>query len=405
LLYFFLSHAAGDDDSYAQRFFRDLSAEVRACAGVEGEVGFLDLDAYDNGRHWPSAVEEAVTTCRVFVALCSPRYFLSERCGREWTIFDDRRRRYQEATGRTAPALIPIVWTNFDAPPRNLDGPDQQAVLPDSPGDEGLRLLVRLRSWREPYRDFLAGLAHRIVETAHAHPISAAGPGPDLAATPSAFGHPDQTAPRIPVNNGEPSSSTQRVHFVVAAGTRAEMDTVREDLRYYGQRGEDWAPYQPSLSEPIAARARVVAAERSFGSEIVDLEGLDDRIESANRNNDIVVLLVDAWATKIDAYRNTLSDFDGRADPTVAVLVPSNRDDAESTRHRGELRADVSTTFRNAVNRRDQLLRTDIETVGVFDDDLMSVIEEAQNRIYSRGRIFRRPLDTPSADRPILEGP
>jgi FxsC-like protein len=398
LPYFFLSCAAGDDD-YVRRFFRDLSTEVRRLSGAEGEVGFMDIGA----GQWPGAVADALSTCRVFVALCSPGYFLTERCGREWWVFAERLRRHQEVTGIVAPVLIPVVWANPDLASGPVSDQAQPALNPPSPGGAGLRQLIRLNSWRASYLEFVAGLARRIVDAGDAHVISPAAPEVDPATAPNAFDLPDPNGTAPCRDTGAPSR--QRVHFVVAAGTRDEMSAVRNDARYYGANRQDWTPYHPALPEPLAARARTLAAERLFGSEVADLDGLPDRIEHAHRNNDIVVLLVDAWATKLEAYRSTLVEFDCRGEAAVGVLVPASQEDAETTRHRAELRSDVAATFRNTAARQDPMLRTDIETVAGFDNELMAVIEAAQNRIYSKGRIFRRPAGAPSANRPILEGP
>lgn len=406
MLYFFVSHAAGEDE-YVRRFYRDLSAEVQRLVDVEGQVGFLGPASHQVRTGQPSEVDSAVGTCRVFIALCSPRYFRSDHCGREWSVFANRLHQHQAATGTVPPALIPVVWASADPANRSAGEHGPPALDPRSPGGAGLHRLVRLRSWRSTYLEFVSSLARRIVDTAEAHPIAPAAPGIEIATAANAF-HPGE-AEEVPACAGTADrhreSPTQQVHFVIAAGTRDEMGAVRNDVRFYGTDRHDWAPYRPALLEPLAERARSVAAERLLGSDVVDLDGLPGRIEDAHRNNHIVVLLVDAWATKLESYRSTLVEFDGRGETTVAVLVPTSREDAETGRHRSELRSEVSTTFRNTAARRDRMFRTEIETVGGFESDLMAALEAAQNRIYSKGQVFRRPAGSPPADRPILEGP
>ncbi|MFB9356850.1 TIR domain-containing protein, partial [Actinoplanes nipponensis] len=92
MLYFFLSYARGRDDVYVHQFFQDLSQEVRALAGLgpEAEVGFLDHRSIQPGDVWPETLVDALSRCQAFLALCSPAYFLSEPCGREWAIFAER---------------------------------------------------------------------------------------------------------------------------------------------------------------------------------------------------------------------------------------------------------------------------------------------------------------------------
>lgn len=394
MLYYYLSHAAGDDEDYVRRFHQDLSAEVRALADAEGEVGYLDGATRADAGPWLSAARDAVSSCRAFIALWSPKYFVSERCGREWSVFAERLIHYQQLTGAVAPALIPVIWT--DLGPGRMPAGDTTPLplIPHSPGGAGLQQLIRLRSWRAGYDRFVADLARRVVDTASDHVIPKAVPGQDTQSVPAAF--------TSPAAEGRP---VQRVHFVVVAGTRDEMDDVRDDVRFYGAHRQDWTPYRPQSAQPIAERARSVAAERRLGTQVEDIERLGECIERAQRDNDIVVLLVDLWITRIAAHRSVLVQIDSSAEPAVAILVPASRGDAETVRHRGELRAQLSATFYRRAGQPDQIFRTEIDTASEFDETLIAVLEEAQNRIFRRGRVFRRPGARDVATRPILEGP
>jgi FxsC-like protein len=192
---------------------------------------------------------------------------------------------------------------------------------------------------------------------------------------------------------------------VVAAGTREQMRIVRQDVGFYGERQEDWAPYQPAVPQPLATRARVVAAERLWGSEVVPIDALGEQIAQAQERNEIVVVLVDAWVTRLEIFRRALAIFDDADQPTVVVLVPASRDDLETSRHRTDLRAGVLAILPHCAGRRGPMFRTEIETAGRFDEDLAAALEEAQNRIFGKGRVFRRPVGGPANSRPILEGP
>ncbi|BCB82576.1 hypothetical protein Pflav_089860 [Phytohabitans flavus] len=112
MLYFFLSYARGDDDLSVQKFFHDLSAEVRAHAGLASgeEVGFFDVHSLEVGASWSPRLVDALSQCQSFIALVSPRYLLSEPCGREWAVFSDRIRRYEREVGVTPSALLPLLW-------------------------------------------------------------------------------------------------------------------------------------------------------------------------------------------------------------------------------------------------------------------------------------------------------
>jgi FxsC-like protein len=388
--HFFLSYSPGDDDLYVARFFRDLSTAIRRelDAGWDREVGFLD-----NGNdHWPSEVRNELATCQTLVVLCSPKLFLDERCGRVWTVFGDRLREYERATGRRAPALIPVAWSGKGLPAAaGLESVDSYP-----PTVEDVRVLIRLHSRRAAYRELVALLARRIVETAGAHGIPPAPSEVDLRTAANAFES---------WRDRSDGSGPQYVHFVVAAGTREQMRIVRRDLGFYGDRQEDWAPYQPAAPLPLASRARGIAADRLFKSEVVPIDAIGERVARAQERNEIVIVLVDAWVAALEPFRQALATFDRTDESAIAVLVPTSREDTETNGRRSELQVDVLKTFPHSARRRDPLFRTEIETPGGFDDDLAAALEEAQNRIFAKGRVFRRRAGGPASARPILEGP
>jgi FxsC-like protein len=390
---FFLSYDPGDDDLYVRRFFLDLSTAVRdEATDAERDVGVLDVG--DNDR-WPHDVRQELATCQTLVVLWSPKLLLNDRCGRVWTVFADRLRQYKRATGLLPPALIPVVWSSSG--PAVDHGLDDDLDLIAAPSTMDVRVLIRLHSHRQAYRDFVKSLARRVVDTAHRHRIPAAPPGVDLGTATNAF---DRWS-----GWRDSERAPQPVHLVVAAGTREQMRIVREDVGYSGERQEDWAPYQPAVPQPLANRARVVAAERLLEPQVASIDALNERIARARERNEIVVVLVDAWVTQLAEFRQALSRFDEADAPTVVVLVPASRDDPETCHHQGELRAGVLATLPRAAERREPMFRTEIETAGRFDDDLAAALEEAQNRIFGKGRVFRPPMDGPATARPILEGP
>jgi FxsC-like protein len=210
-----------------------------------------------------------------------------------------------------------------------------------------------------------------------------------------------QTRPRWDGDDDRP----QRVHFVVAAGTRQQMLQIRKDVQFYGERREDWAPFCPTTSQPIADHARTVAADRLLGSEVVSIDAVEEHLAAARDRNEIVVLLVDAWATRLEALRQALHEVARRHDAEFAVLVPANQEDSETVTHHGELKTAMLRTFSGPAGRRTATLNLEIESVDGFDKDLVRVLTDARHRIYRTGRVFRRPATPGSRARPILNGP
>jgi FxsC-like protein len=408
---FFVSSAAGDDDHYVAQFHRDLCARIAALTGDrESEVGFLGTAAA-GGRSWPERMATALAQCGVFIALCSPRYFLNHICGRQYWIFKERLRRHERNSGTRSPALIHLMWTPTDAPADS----DPMLVRPDDgTAHRGLRRYVRLRGLRPAYEEFLDRLAGQVASVARAHPLPSDPPIPDLADTPSAFAVANpvpvldagSTAAGPPGRSRRPSGTgSQHVHFLVAAGSRQEMERIREDLSYYGEAAEDWSPYQPVLAEPLADHAQALAADRMVGSEVAEIGEVLDRIERAGRHNELVVLLVDAWSTQLDPYRRILAEADRRGLGTAAVLVPVNHADAETRRNSDELTFRLRQTFRNSTRRPAAVFRSRIETPDGFAADLAHVLEAARNRLFWEGQVHRLPSGESTEERPILRGP
>src|SRR5262245_33980675 len=99
--------------------FRDLSREVCDRAGVDPgtEVGFLDRRSIEWGSSWPPKLVSALKECKTFVALCTLRYFTSEACGKEWWVYEERLRRYEQERGGNLAMLIPLLWLPIRAMP------------------------------------------------------------------------------------------------------------------------------------------------------------------------------------------------------------------------------------------------------------------------------------------------
>jgi FxsC-like protein len=440
-LYFFVSHATGDDDPYVEKFFDDLSREVRSRAPVpdDEEVSFLDSDSLDIGDPWFPRLDEALSTCACFVALCSPRYFVSEFCGKEWSVFAERQDQYERSHNSAPSALFPVIWLPVrDLNPAAASIQYRSRHLGRNYHEHGLRSLMRLRRFEDDYLSFAFGLAQRIVDTVRRHPLppptrrlasgavrSAFRPGRPARITMS--GRAVETGGAIgpldepespPVGNLVVDSTsaaaplvpqpTRRVHFVLAAGSRNEVSSIRSSLHYYGEDPAGWAPYRPAHDDPLAVLARRVAAGRLFDSEVARVEDLMERIEHANRQNHVVILLVDAWATHLPALREVLRRYDERNEPTTGVMIPMSTDDHETLQHSIELGMLLGAVFRRNVTRHDDFMfKQSVPTGEAFSVGLAEILEVAQNRIFVHGAVYPHFDDDDTAvyQRPILEGP
>jgi FxsC-like protein len=415
--FFFLSYARGDDDQFVEQFYHDLSGEVRNFAGLspDEEVGFFDAHSIEWGAPWSTRLVEALSSCRSFLALCSPRYFLSEPCGKEWAFFADRLRHHEQATTQQLSALIPVVWL----PSRRMH-PLAQAVqyhteeLGDVYRRDGMRQLIRLQRNRDAYLHSISLLARRIVENAETSQMPPSRVKADFHQLHNAFG-PEPAVPQSalpdeprPLPSAPPTS--RYVHFIVAAPARHELGAVRRNLRFYGESPLDWSPYLPTLDSPIVDYARTIAAEHSLESDVAGIDRLPELFDKATVGNQIVVMLVDAWATRLNGHRAALAECnsrDAQADePTTAVMVPSNHADSETREHWRQLSDSLRSILVNRVTSGDdRMFRASILTHTAFDADLRVVLDVAQNRIFVKGTVHQPPPDEPAATRPILNFP
>ncbi|MCM3882068.1 TIR-like protein FxsC [Frankia sp. R82] len=169
-LYFFISYARPDsnDGTFLLRFFRDLRHEVRVRCGHARaeEVGFLDRSSLRPGDDWSAELVAALARARTFVAICSPTFFASENCGREWEFFDDRLRQLEEKGSSRAPLILPIMWIPMHPPPILAELQYSHEDLGADYARYGLRYLLQLKRNRDQYQHFLVMLADRIVELA-----------------------------------------------------------------------------------------------------------------------------------------------------------------------------------------------------------------------------------------------
>jgi FxsC-like protein len=426
--YFFLSYARSDDDPFVEQFFRDLCAEVRVRAGLasSAEVGFFDTHSIGIGASWSSELVDALARCSSFLALCSPRYFLSPACGQEWQLFSDRIRWHLQTTGNRCHSLIPVLWL----PPRRVPKAVGEIQYVNNMFGEvyrrdGLRQLLRLHRNRDDYLESLTILADQIVEHASVNtllpmPAEAVPRFEDLR---NAFQ--DQTA-AVHLNGAVLAESTHgsmmalvahnrstynhtHVQFVVAAPDQEQARSVRRHLEFYGADSLDWAPYLPSMAKPLATFACEVAAKQGLTSEAFRLSDPCGKQASPGRDStgreNIVVLLVDAWAPQLESFRRELTQFEIRPAPANAAMVPRSKGDHETSENWPQLSEGLKSIFvKRASTTEATALCSAILSHRAFDEDLQSVFEVARNRNFARGRADSAGK-TAARARPILEGP
>ena len=101
----FISHMGQDTGSLAGWLHRELT--------VQGLSAFLDhRDGPQPGDHWPSVLRQAASSCRVFIVLLSPSFFL-----REWPVRELNIALARQRADAAAVSVIPVYcgWTRQQA--------------------------------------------------------------------------------------------------------------------------------------------------------------------------------------------------------------------------------------------------------------------------------------------------
>jgi FxsC-like protein len=181
------------------------------------------------------------------------------------------------------------------------------------------------------------------------------------------------------------------VHFVVVAAPSYEAALIRRNTQFYGPGPLDWAPYRPQSPQRICVVAQSVASSRGLTSSLATAENsLLDLLGRAREHNEIVVLLIDAWAMKLSAYRRILAEYDGRNAPASAALLLWNTADTETAEGLEALRDDLRGTFPNNTARQDSTFRTGISSIESFQTALDETLNEIKSRISHSGTGDRR---------------
>jgi aminoglycoside 3-N-acetyltransferase len=159
-------------------FFDDLSEEVvrRSATGSVLAPGFLAITD-PVGRHWQSALAEALGSAEAFVPLLSLDYYRRSWPRRERAGFLQRLR--DAGVADPQPRLAPVLWEPL---PTRMQPPELPAALSLASDTSlgpyrryGLLALQRQPAYRSCYEQVVAELATRIVAIAEKRPL---GPSP-----------------------------------------------------------------------------------------------------------------------------------------------------------------------------------------------------------------------------------
>jgi FxsC-like protein len=232
---------------------------------------------------------------------------------------------------------MPLPWEPLAA----LDLPE--AVEPFHIRDLGpecadlglMKIVKNQRDLALVYDRILAAIAMEIKKAIAGPPPPPAATRPVWSTTKNAFLEPPPSRPASedPILDGPPGGAAgpRHVHLVVAAGTADELRRGDDPTAYYGGRPTDWAPFAPDHPEPLVRAAAAVAIEQRMTPYPEELDDrIVDRLEAAQRDNELVLLLVDPRTVGMPAHAAALRAYDDRLYTITGVVVAWNVADAGS---------------------------------------------------------------------------
>ncbi|MFB9515185.1 TIR-like protein FxsC [Streptomyces purpureus] len=336
--YFFLSYAHTpknhpkdrDPNLWVERFYRDLCDHVLQMTSLPEGVpaGFMDQEMQP-GEGWQERLSEALAYCRVFVPLYSPRYFLSEQCGREWFAFSKRAVHHQSrSNSQSVSEIVPALWV--PVPLKQLPQPAERlqfnhASFGSDYADEGFYGLIKLRYLREQYERAVYLLAKRIVSVAEETEIEDGDPHQDYLAVPSAFG---------------PPGPARELDLSVLACSRSDLPGDRGP-DCYGTHARDWNPYLQESSRPLVEHAADLVRNLDYRVRVGEFDADAARLLAPGPPKAPGLLLLDRWALATPHGRELVRRLSAEDRPWISVMVPWNRDDPEAGPRDDELRAAV----------------------------------------------------------------
>lgn len=427
--WFFISYARVDADEYLKKFVKELVKCVRLQVGGSAEeVGFFDTEDIALGQEWPAALSAALQGARVMLPIYTPSYFLSENCGREWQIFEDRR--CAAVAGQSAgqpagqsgalrpPVILPVLWVAQDRLPSPLPAVATEIQytheqLGAEYAGEGMWQLMRLSKFRDARREVIDRLAATIISVAKEHPLPELPSPPALRSVTSAFlgrpasppagGAATPAAASAPTSTG--AAGPRYVQFIFVAGRRSELQGVRSRLDGYGNEGGiDWQPYLPDYSEEVYVFAQSVAATEKLRYESVPLgPDLIQRLEAAERDDKIVVLLVDTWTLRLEQYHRFMREYDRRSFLNCVVAVPWNPRDEETVGSRDLLEKALQITFSNRLATSDpESFQSGIASPDELRQKLSAALNAARMRLLNVAKVRKLAESQRVIARPLL---
>ncbi|MBO0724934.1 MAG: TIR domain-containing protein [Blastocatellia bacterium] len=420
---FFLSYAREDNNSegLVRKFYEDLSKDIAGkIAASPNDVGFFDGAEIEHGAIWDQKLASALQQSSVFIAIYSPYYFQKKFCGKEWAVFKSRVDAYAKSRpqGAEFPGLMfPVLWQKEDY---------VKSIIPAVIGniqykfdgygkayaEQGLRVMMRNRKFRQQYDDFIPVLADKIIEASRLHNAPALPNLPPLDQVAEAFPAPASTLARGAAAQAAPpqiaGANPRYVKFIFLAGRRQELRPFRASLDPYGERGGEWRPWLPDPKDEVDLLVQdVIQRERLIMDGEIPLDNeLEERLDDAENSDKIVVIVVDLWTLQLANYRKLMHEVvDPKQLVNCVIVVPWNPQDPEAINQRQTLEDLLQSTFVKRTANDSPDLLTQIDSATKLRDRLAAMLQVTRSKIIKRAEVLRKATGAEAIALSNIEGP
>ena len=281
LNHFFLSYSRADSSPLLKRFFDDLCDTIRIELSLPHTqaVGFYEETRYLPASEWSDAAKQALQDSGVMVCLLSPAYLHCEHGGKEWQVFDERRRRTVEDSGAQGPfpeslaqVILPVAWGQLHGPVPTVV--NQLLAHPDHI-HQRQSLLEMFKSSgmsRREYNEFVRTLANHIIElTPAASNLLRLDPLPPMSEVHNAFTFWEGAA------NGSDKCGDRPKRYEVPCGHTefVKAAAIRERVTNSETEGSS-ATIQQKPSEPAPRKRRTYYLSAAISAKRQVLDLIDD---------------------------------------------------------------------------------------------------------------------------------
>jgi len=415
---FFLSYAREDNktDGLVKKFYEDLSKDIAGKIAVSpNDVGFFDGAEIEPGAIWDQKLVSALQQSSVFIAVYSPYYFQKKFCGKEWAVFRSRVEAYAKNLPQAAefPGLMfPVLWQKEDYVLPRIPTPLGKIqykfdAYGNAYAEQGLRVMLRNKKFRQQYDDFIPVLADKVIEAAQRHKLPALANLPPLDQVEETF--PAPTSAQAQAAQPQVSGANPRyVKFIFLAGRKQELRPFRASLDPYGESGGEWRPWLPDPRDEVDLLVQdVVQRERLISDGVITLDNdLEKRLDEAEDGNKIVVIVVDLWTLQLASYRKLMHDVvDPKQLVNCVIVVPWNPQDAEAANQRQTLEDLLQATFVKRTANDSPDLLTQIDSATKMKDRLAAMLQITRSKIIKRAEVLRKATGAEAIALSNIQGP